>query len=156
MSWPVAVKPAPDAASLLEASKHTCQSGSPSPCRQVSALTLHASHQACAPTNSCSLPGPASVSSCCTSGEPLRGCYFYPLGRVGEVLELGILLYGEGWIPIKLPLIKCFQIGKGVSQGCILSPCLFNLYAEYIVRNAGLEETQAEIKIARRNISNLR
>ena len=49
-----------------------------------------------------------------------------------------------------------FQIGKGVHQGCILSTCLFNLYAEYIVRNAGLEETQAGIKIARRNINNLR
>ena len=49
-----------------------------------------------------------------------------------------------------------FQIGKGVSQGCILSPCLFNLYAEYIMRNVGLNEAQAGIKIARRNISNLR
>ena len=49
-----------------------------------------------------------------------------------------------------------FQIGKGVCQGCILSPCLFNFYAEYVMRNAGLEETQAEIKIARRNINNLR
>ena len=49
-----------------------------------------------------------------------------------------------------------FQIGKGVCQGCILSPCLFNLYAEYIMRNAGLEETQAGIKIAGRNINNLR
>ena len=49
-----------------------------------------------------------------------------------------------------------FQMGKGVHQGCILSPCLFNLYAEYIMRNTGLEEAQAGIKIARRNINNLR
>ena len=49
-----------------------------------------------------------------------------------------------------------FQIGKGVCQGCILSPCLFNLYPEYIMRNTGLEETQAGIKIAWRNINNLR
>ena len=49
-----------------------------------------------------------------------------------------------------------FQIGKGVHQGCILLPCLFNFYAEYIMRNAGLEEAQAGIKIARRNINNLR
>ena len=49
-----------------------------------------------------------------------------------------------------------FQIGKGVHQGCILSLCLFNLYAEYIMRNAGLEEAQAGIKIVRRNINNLR
>ena len=49
-----------------------------------------------------------------------------------------------------------FQIGKEVHQGCILSPCLFNLYAEYIMRNAGLDEVQAEIKFARRNINNLR
>ena len=49
-----------------------------------------------------------------------------------------------------------FQIGKGVCQGCILSPCLFNLYAEYIMRNAELNEVQAGIKIPRRNINNLR
>ena len=49
-----------------------------------------------------------------------------------------------------------FQIGKGVCQSCILSPCLFNLYAEYIMKNAGLEEAQAGIKTARRNIKNLR
>ena len=54
--------------------------------------------------------------------------------------------HGTGW----------FKIGKGVRQDCILSPCLFNLYVEYIMRNAGLEEAQAGIKIARRNINNLR
>ena len=49
-----------------------------------------------------------------------------------------------------------FQIRKGVCQGCVLSPCLYNVYAEYIMRNARLDEAQAEIKIARRNINNLR
>ena len=59
---------------------------------------------------------------------------------------------------LKLDMEKTdwFQIGKGVHQVCILSPCLFNLYAEYIMRNAGLEETQAGIKISGRNINNLR
>ena len=61
------------------------------------------------------------------------------------------------WISYKYTYIDTdwFQIGKEVCQGCILSPCLFNLYAEYIMGNAGLEEAQAEIKIARRNINNL-
>ena len=56
----------------------------------------------------------------------------------------------------KIIALTGFQIGKGVHQGCILSPCLFNFYAEYIMRNAGLEEAQAGIKIARRNINSLR
>ena len=62
----------------------------------------------------------------------------------------------EATVRIGHGTIDWFQIGKGVCQGCILSPCLFNLYAEYIMRNAGLEEAQAGIKIARRNINNLR
>ena len=63
-----------------------------------------------------------------------------------QILILTRDIHGTDW----------FQIGKGVCQGCILSPCLFNLYAEYITRNAGLEEAQAGIKIARRNINSLR
>ena len=62
----------------------------------------------------------------------------------------------EATVRIGHGTIGWFQIGKGVCQGCILSPCLFNLYAEYIMRNAGPEETQAGIKIARRNINHLR
>ena len=58
-------------------------------------------------------------------------------------------------LELDMEQIDWFQIGKGICQGCILSPCLFNLYAEYIVRNAGLDEAQAGIKIARRNINNL-
>ena len=52
--------------------------------------------------------------------------------------------------------MDCFQINKGVCQGCTLSPCLLNLYAEYIIENAKMDEAQAKIKIARRNIDNLR
>ena len=62
----------------------------------------------------------------------------------------------EATVRTKYGTTDWFQIGKGVCQGCILSPGLFNLYAEYIMWNAGLEEAQAGIKIARRNINNLR
>ena len=62
----------------------------------------------------------------------------------------------EATVRTKHGTTNWFQIGKGVCQGCILSPCLFNLYAECIMRNAGLEEAQAGIKNARRNINNLR
>ena len=62
----------------------------------------------------------------------------------------------EATVSTGLETTDWFQIGKGVCQGCILSPCLFNVYAKYIMRNAGLEEAQAGIKIAGRNINNLR
>ena len=62
----------------------------------------------------------------------------------------------EATVRNRLATMDWSQIGKGVCQGCILSPCLFNLYAEYILRNARLDEAQTEIKIARRNINNLR
>ena len=65
-------------------------------------------------------------------------------------------LYADQEATVRTGTIDWFQIGKGVHQGCILSPCLFNLYSEYIMRNAGLEEAQTEIKIAGRNINNLR
>ena len=62
----------------------------------------------------------------------------------------------EATVTIRLGKMNWFQIGKRVRQGCVLSPCLFNFYAEYIMRNAGLEETQAGIKIAGRSINKLR
>ena len=62
----------------------------------------------------------------------------------------------EATVRIRHGTTDWFQIGKGVHQGCILSPCLVNFYAEYIMRNAGLEEAQAGIKTARKNINNLR
>ena len=72
-------------------------------------------------------------------------------GLIFVVVLLKIIY--QRWILI---VTDWFQIGKGVRQGCILAPCLFNLDAEYIMRNAGLEETQAGIKIAGRNIDHLR
>ena len=90
----------------------------------------------------------------------LLGCFVGPLGDRANILNSP---------PLSLPLLPSFhiytwlncmtdwfQIGKGVHQGCILSPCLFNLYAEYIMRNTGPEEAQAGIEIAGRNINNLR
>ena len=74
--------------------------------------------------------------------------YFLSLINLGTILTL-LLLIGHR-------TTDWFQIGKGERQGCILSPCLFNFYAEYIMRNAGLDEAQAGIKIARRNINTLR
>ena len=83
------------------------------------------------------------------SVTPFSFCPFYlPLsdGTAGQ----------EATVRTRHGKTDCFQIGKGVRQVCILSPCLFNLYAEYIMRNTGLEEAQAGIKIAKRNINNLR
>ena len=62
----------------------------------------------------------------------------------------------EATVRIRHEMMDWFKIGKGVQQGCILSPCLFNVHAEYIMQNAGLDEAQAGIKIAGRNINNLR
>ena len=86
-----------------------------------------------------------------------------------ELQQTGKFIKRWGFQPLYLPLEKSvcrsrsihgtmdwFQFGKGVRQGCILSPCLFNLYAEYILWNAGLDEAQAGIKILGRNINNLR
>ena len=64
-------------------------------------------------------------------------------------------LYADQEATVRYGTTDWFQLGKGVCQGCILSPCLFNLYTEYTVRKAGLDEAQAGIKITRRNISNL-
>ena len=78
--------------------------------------------------------------------------------RIPDYLTCLLSLYAnqEATVRTEHGTTVCFQIGKGVCQGCILSPCLFNFYAEHIMRNAGLEGAQAGIKIAGRNINNLR
>ena len=83
---------------------------------------------------------------------------FLEMGITDHLTYLLINLYTgqEATVRTRHGTTEWFQIGKGVCQGCILSLCLFNLYAEYIMRNAGLDEAQARIKIAGRNINNLR
>ena len=85
---------------------------------------------------------------------------FYALGRIHLFLSqksfFFVIEYQEATIRTGHGTTDLFQIGKGAHQGCILSPCLFNLYAEYLMRNAGLEEAQGGIKIVGRNINNLR
>ena len=108
--------------------------------------------------------GSDSKESACSAGDPglIPGSGRYSGEGNGNPLQwvLGLLrnLYAgeETTVRTGQGTTDWFQIGKGVHQGCVLSPCLFNLYAEYIMRNAGLEETQVGIKIARRNINNLR
>ena len=80
---------------------------------------------------------------------------WYPISTVQRILR-NLYAGQEATVRTRHGTTDWFQIGKGVRQGCILSPCLFNFYAEYIMRNAGLEEAQAEIKIAGRNINKLR
>ena len=76
--------------------------------------------------------------------------------RVGNCLLRNLYASQEAIVRTGQGTTDLLQIEKGVHQGCILSPCLFNLHAEYIMRNTGLDEAQAGIKIARRNINNLR
>ena len=106
-----------------------------------------------------------SISALLTMPKPLTGVDHHKLWKI--LKEMGIPdhltwllrnLYAgqEATIRTGHGTTAWFQKGKGVCRGCILSPCLFNLYVEYIMRNAGLEEAQAGIKIARRNINNLR
>ena len=106
----------------------------------------------------------ASISGLLTMPKPLTmwitiNCgKFWKIGIPDHLTWLLRNLYAgqEATVRTRHGTTDWFQIGKEVCQGCILSPCFFNLYAEYLMRNAGLEETQAGIKIARRNINNLR
>ena len=107
----------------------------------------------------------ASISSLLTMPKPLTvwitlncGKFLKELGIPDHLTCLLRNLYAsqEATVRTGYGTTDWFQIGKGLRQGCILSPCLFNFYAEYIMRNAGLEESQAGIKIAGRNINHLR
>ena len=92
------------------------------------------------------------------TGWITSGKFFKQLGIPDHLTCLLRNLYAgqEATVKTGLETTDWFQIGKGACQSCILSPCLFNLYAEYIKRNAGLDEAQPGIKIARRNLNNLR
>ena len=102
-----------------------------------------------------------SISALLTMPKPLTVCITINCGKFVKGWEYQVSLRNlyagqEATVRTGHGTTDWFQIGKGVRQGCILSPCLFNFYAEYIMRNAGLEEAQAGIKIAGRNINNLR
>ena len=106
-----------------------------------------------------------SISALLTMPKPLTVCITINCGKFWKKMgipdHLTCLLKNlyagqEATVKTGHGITDWFQIGKGVRQGCIFSLCLFNLYAEYIMRNAGLEEAQAGIKIAGRNINNLR
>ena len=96
--------------------------------------------------NSATVRGQVLALNCPDSARTESSCMWPELLHAGQEAAVRTGHGTAGWFPI----------GKGARQGCILSPCLFNLHAEYIMRNAGLEETQAGIKTARRNINNLR
>ena len=99
------------------------------------------------------MPKPLTMWISTNFGKFFKGWeYQTTLPAAWDILYAG----QEAMVRIGHGTIDCFQIRKGVRQGSILSPCLFNLYAEYIMRNSGLEEAQAGIKIAGRNINNLR
>ena len=86
----------------------------------------------------------------------LHTCILKEMGIPDQLTCLLRNLYTGQEATVRHGTTDWFQIGKGLRQGCILSPCLFNLYAEYIMRNTGLEEAQAGIKIARKSINNVR
>ena len=102
----------------------------------------------------------SSISALLTMPKPLTVWITTNCGKFLKMWEYQTT-WPASWEPVCRPgsnglgTTDWFQIGKGVRQGCILSPCLFNFYAEYIMRNAGLDEVQAGIKIAGRNINNL-